>query len=320
MRNDPVSLGSGSPTRNLSGSQHRARRTFGPRVLGPLLAAGLLTAACGDAGEAKVANAIPAHEALAPVVAQLAEYRASFDALVGACLEGEGFRSFPRTQDWHEADLTKYLEVPILALSVEDARGSGYSSLATAAGGSDEERDYYDSMTDAEARALYDAHFGGERIQVTSVGGFDVDLGVGGCAGQAATAVFGGAETWARVEGTLEDVKVATVRPMDEALASPEVQSALAAWSACMASAGGDYATPADARTAALATRAEGAIEPSAEEVAIAVSDATCQAQTELAATFTDRVLAHQQSAISDIERVFLAWDELGDEIDAAIK
>ena len=289
-------------------------------MLGVLVAVGVLVAACGDADEAKVDNAIPAHQALAPVVAQLAEYRASFDAVVADCLQGEGFRYFPKTQEWHKADLTKYLEVPILALSVEDARASGYSSLSPTAGGSDEERSYYDSMTDAEAKALYDAHFGTERIQVTSVGGFDVDLGVGGCAGQAATAVFGGAEAWARAEGALEDIKMATVRPMDEALASPEVERALDAWSACMASAGRDYATPADARAAALATRTDDASEPSAEEVAIAVGDATCQAETNLAATFTDQVLAHQQSAISDIERVFLAWDELVHEINAATK
>lgn len=320
MGHDRVSLRSGSPTETPSGSPPRARRTLRPSVLGLLAATCVLVAACGDAGEAKVANRIPAHRALAPVVAQSAQYRASFDAVVAECLADEGFRYFPKTQEWHQADLTAYLEVPILALSVEEARSSGYGSLSGAGGGSEEEGSYYDSMTDAEAKALYEAHFGTERIQVTSVGGFVVDLGVGGCAGQAATAAFGGAEAWAKAEGTLEDVKTATVRPMDEARASTEVAHAIEAWSACMASAGHAYTTPADARAAAFTTRIGDGGEPSSEEIAIAVDDATCQAETDLAATFTGQVLAHQQSAISDIDRVFLAWDELVDEINAATR
>ncbi len=318
-RIDTVTVRPGTPTQFPSGRPARARRSFRPGVLGMVVAAGVLVASCGDPGQVKVTNAVPAHQTLAPVVAQMATYQAGFEAAVATCLEGEGFRFFPKPQEWHEADLTRYLAVPILALSVEEASASGYSSLSAPSDpGRAEELAYFDSMDEVEAKALYEAHFGSERIQVDSVGGFEVDLGVGGCAGQAATAVYGGAQAWARAVGALEDIKMATVRPMDEALASKEVERALDAWSQCMASAGRDVATPSDARTAALETRDHGQTEPSAEEIAIAVDDATCQAETDLPAIFTDQVVTHQQPAISDIERVFLAWDELVDEITAA--
>lgn len=165
----------------------------------------------------------------------------------------------------------------------EVAAAHGYHPPTTV----DVRREFYEAHTDAELEVL---------IGVASDGSVTSRAGVpdGGCLGEAARATAVTDDAGLRAgEELVSEVQAAA---WHAAMADPRVVEAFAAWSACLAAAGFQYAAPMDANDDPRWWVSDVA---SPEEIATAVADVACKSSTGLIPVWSAVEAEHQTALIS---------------------
>jgi hypothetical protein len=264
-----------------------------------------------------VADRVPISEQVLDVAAELAALRSQMDGAIAECLRAEGFPYFAKSTRHHFEALLDLFSLRVLTLSIESARADGYGSGGGSTLTTDEEYEYFNGLTDVESDAYALAHIGAEEdlVEHTTTSGARVGIPVGGCSATGASMVYGSTETYVEAEGIFYDLQFMLGEVLTRVEADEQVRSASADWSSCMTEAGYSFQAPADARDAALVTRAEisgeelGRATP--EERAIASADAGCQDEVSLNEIYTNAAVQEQRSVTSDRDRLFLAWAEL---------
>ncbi|RIQ23270.1 hypothetical protein [Jiangella rhizosphaerae] len=165
----------------------------------------------------------------------------------------------------------------------EVAAAHGYHPPST----TDVRREFYEAHTDAELAILVGATADG--VPTAREGIPD-----GGCLGAAARATAVADE--AALRAGQELVSAVQSDAWHAALANPRVLDAFAAWSACMAEAGYDYAAPMDANDDPRWWTSDVA---GPEEIATAVADVACKESTGLIAVWSAVEAGHQSRLIA---------------------
>ncbi|NUU18244.1 hypothetical protein HP550_13385 [Cellulomonas humilata] len=189
------------------------------------------------------------------------------EELVAACMADEGFEYWPRgpAPEWDEWE----------QFTLEYAQQYGYGSTTTVpppdtTEPADPNEEYLESLS-SSARTAYDQ----------AMWDFSDPENPGGCAGDAQTTVYQDGR-WE------EDPAFAELHAQYETwlfamLEDPRMTEAATEWSACMADAGYDVATPSDAQES-LSGGSSGVIitpEVQKREIDTAVADLTCQIETD---------------------------------------
>jgi hypothetical protein len=291
--------------------------------LGLLGLVALSTAACNGTPAAS-SDRIPISEQVLDVAAELSALRAQMDTAIGSCMEEDGFPYFGQTMREHFDSLLDLLAIRVLSISVDEARVEGYGTAGQVSSTGAEKFQYFDNLSQAEQDAYSSAHIGreAERVQYTSPSGTQGAIPVGGCVGVGASTAYGSAELYVNAESIFTDLQFLGGEVLRRAEEKDAVRGALNDWSECMMAVGYSFEAPVDAREAAIHTRevlsddVTGDVTP--EEIAIATADARCQDDVSLNQTYSEAVVREQASIMTEKERLFLAWEELMQQVAAA--
>lgn len=245
------------------------------------------------------AYANPLDPVMFPDADEQATITTALERHIAACMADEGFTyhpgdAVPRRRGAEDAQYT---------YSVTDPKDAAHYGFHPASWVHDEQAGHRDSTrpegydeallgrTDAKAVTDDDG---------TVIATYDPDS----CAGRAMDGITPG---WAE-QDRLVDVAAGILLEVSDAVEEDEdVRAAQAAWSACLADEGYDYASPMDANNdERFATPL-----PTVEEIPVAIASATCQHESGLLRTWS-RVRAElTQSALDDHPDLVTRWLEL---------
>lgn len=206
--------------------------------------------------------------------------------LVAECMSRHGFRYWPNPLD----PVPELRDFPYVVDDLDWARRHGYGSQLQRR--MDEvleaspNRRYARGLTPARRAAYLDALNGtpdaGAELTATLPSGLRVRRSARSCVSWAQRALYADLPTWYRA------VKVTdALPPAAYALAQRDnrLRAAVERWSGCMRAAGHPYANPAQARAAVSQAAPSAPSVPSAQEIRLAVAEATCARRTGLAST-----------------------------------
>jgi hypothetical protein len=238
-----------------------------PKVL---VVCGLVAGGCGSPAPAAPAAAA---RSLSPA----AKLWLAEEILISRCMAGHGFR-------YVVTSAASAPQPPTFPYGINDvawARAHGYG-LAGQARLARQQHDNpnarYVASLPARRQAAYNLALDGSpqhRLSVTVPNGLVVTQSADGCLATAEARLYGNFAAWFHAD-TISGNLLPAIAP--KVYASPRFRRALAAWSACVRAAGHPAATPNDLRNQAT-------VGGPALERELAVTDATCNLRTRLAAT-----------------------------------
>ncbi|MGO4145177.1 hypothetical protein AB4Y77_08845 [Paenarthrobacter sp. YAF11_1] len=190
------------------------------------------------------------------------------------CMAKAGYDYTPAPSGQQPVDLKHH--IGFTTLTVETARASGYASLKPQGPG--------EPATNSELGRLFaDPAFqtalngGGPSEQNVVQSSEGTGMHWGGCTAEGITAIYGNANDYMRATGlAFNSLLVAT----NAAAADADIHSAVDAWKKCMSTTAFPYSLPDEAASAGLDAGGQ-------KELKIAVTDATCRADTNFDAKLT---------------------------------
>jgi hypothetical protein len=250
------------------------------------------------------------HEQMRVVTAQVSVLRAQMDGSMGSCLRSRGFPSFPKTAAQHFASLGALYSI---RFDFSPEAGAGYRRDAVPLPSSEEERGYFERLSQAEQDAYAVAQVGTPRdiVDHKSPSGAQSGIPLGGCTGIAAIAVFGSPKSYVEYMGLFDDLQFMSASVLARAETDKAFREALTDWSACMTDAGYSFKSPPQAGATAVETRQTISGPASPEEIGIATADARCQDEVSMRASFLGAAAQEERSIAGERERLFSAWDKL---------
>lgn len=230
------------------------------------------------------------------------------NTLITACMTEAGFEYYAPT----DADVAPFVgSIGIGKLTPEIADRDGYSlylpepaenmdriSELIAKGNS-----YLESLTPSE-RERYFAVLEGEGDTSAGESESGMEVLVDGCIGEARRELLG--DRVLETFDTFNTVQFLQVNVWDDS----SVNAALGAWQSCMRDAGYRYEHPDEAAAVGIQMRGDN-VEPSDEELDLAVSDAECRLESGLISTIEEASRRMNSAVIEENEQLLATWAEI---------
>jgi hypothetical protein len=232
-----------------------------------------------------------------------------------SCMAGSGFDYPPLEVFERSTPLPGSLGGFLPALTVASASAGGYGDrigVDNRATNGDLATEAYLSELPSRDRRRYTAVKeapSSRQVSVTLPTGTEITATGKGCVARGRRAVYGSVRGFLRLFYFPQQIR----RAATSSLRAPRVREALDAYVECMAAAGHGVATPNDTEAVAqrrfAGTRSHG--RPSADEVALAVADATCQEESRFFSILDAQILTEAAEWLVEEERALLALQEL---------
>lgn len=228
--------------------------------------------------------------------------------LITACMAEAGFEYYAPT----DADVVPFVgSIGIGALTPEIADRDGYSLyLPEPAEDLDQISDlfakgnsYLESLTPSE-RDRYFAALEGEGDSSASESESGMEVLLDGCIGEARRELLG--DRVLETFDTFNTVQFLQVNVWDDS----EVAAAVGTWQSCMRDSGYRYEHPDEAVAAGIQLRGDN-VEPSGEELDLAVSDAECRLESGLISTIEEASRRMNAAVIEENEQLLATWAEI---------
>lgn len=230
------------------------------------------------------------------------------NTLIAACMADAGFEYYAPTS----ADVAPFVgSIRIGSLTPEVAAQDGYSMyLPDPAGDLDQIADliakgnsYLESLTPSE-RDRYFAALEGEGDASASESESGMEVLLDGCIGEARQELLG--DRVLETFDTFNTVQFLQVNVWDDS----DVTAGVRAWQSCMQDSGYRYEHPDEAIATGLQMRGDN-VQPSAEELDLATSDAECRLESGLISTIDEASRRMNAEVIGQNDQLLATWAEI---------
>lgn len=275
----------------------------------------LVIAACGTSSEAESPGSESEPAEAAAVRADLVEIVAGAqramilaeragNVLIARCMEEKGF-------EFHGPTITDVGGVEhgltVGSLTPESAQEDGYGAYLPSSMGPDPTdplleagREYYESLSPDDQQRYTEVLMGrGDEDSVVLESGIGINMG--GCLGQSRRELLG--DRVLEVYEVFNTVQFLRVDVSED----PAVREAERAWRSCVQASGYRFERPAEAVAAGVVMRGD-AIEPSPEEIALAVADAECRVESGIVQAAEEAFGRLNQEMLRENERLLASW------------